>query len=60
VTVELKKYERDAIHNLIVNARALASMIEDDPNLHQMKLRTWATIAESFLDRIEKTGVDCE
>jgi hypothetical protein len=52
--VELKNYERDAIRNLINNARALASVIDDANDLHSMKLRTWATIAETFLERVEE------
>ena len=52
-TIEIRKHEREAIQQLIANARGLASVIEDADRPFVHKLLAAANIAEELLDRAE-------
>jgi hypothetical protein len=53
VCVEIRNHERDAIQRLVMNARAMVSVLADHDDGYVRKLLAWANIVEEFLDRVE-------
>jgi hypothetical protein len=51
-TCDIKPHELDAVRNLMLCSRALAQIIDSDPQ-YAAKLRAWAATVERMLERID-------